>query len=329
MKSSFNHKDKRIQQQGAGRSALSFNCVVTAALLLLLSQCVRPIDLDLPEEQTKVVINGNFEPGQPFQVKLSASQSVFIGSRPSPIETATVNIEREGQVFEVLEKTMQNGQIVWKSKKNTAKANVDYSITVSVPRLPVASAVSKAPYPLLLKTVTIQQDDMVIIPINADLATLRIPLDFQLSTSVPSHPYFGFSIQSVVDVYEDATLPKPVFDYTIRQPAVFSTDGRTFALLNRIPEPMAMLHENYWRDGRDTLHLVATIDYKVATDIPKKLFITWFTLSEAFYRYHLSVSRQGYNLPLSDPDALYNNIQDGYGNFSGFSRDTQTVVIPR
>lgn len=297
--------------------------------MIFLGQCVKPIDLNLPEEKTRIVVNGNFEPGQPFRVKLSTSQSVFIGSRPSPIEEALVNIEREGQVLETLTKTIQNGQIVWESKANKAKANIDYSISVSASNLPPVSAVSKAPYPAKLKPVAIQQDDMSIIPINADLATLRIPLDLQLKASTPEHPYFGFSIQSVVGVYQDATIPNPIFKYSVSSPAVFITDGRAFALLNRIPEPMSVLHENYWHDGRDSLHLIVSIDYNKATDIPQKVLINWFTLSEAFYRYHLSVSRQGSNLPLSDPDALYNNIQDGYGNFSGFARDTQTIRIPR
>jgi hypothetical protein len=51
-------------------------------------------------------------------------------------------------------------------------------------------------------------------------------------------------------------------------------------------------------------------------------------LSEAFYRYHLSLARQGENLPLSDPDAVFNNVQGGLGNFSGYAVSIDTVALP-
>ena len=54
----------------------------------------------------------------------------------------------------------------------------------------------------------------------------------------------------------------------------------------------------------------------------------WRTLSEEFYKYHLSVDRQGNNLPLSDPDAVYNNVSGGYGNFSGYSVRVDTIELP-
>jgi hypothetical protein len=54
--------------------------------------------------------------------------------------------------------------------------------------------------------------------------------------------------------------------------------------------------------------------------MPSKLLIEWRTLSEEFYRYHLSLSRQGnLALPFNDPDAVYNNVSGGFGNFSGYS----------
>jgi len=33
-------------------------------------------------------------------------------------------------------------------------------------------------------------------------------------------------------------------------------------------------------------------------------------------------------LPFSDPDAVFNNIEGGYGNFSGYAVSRDTVVIP-
>jgi hypothetical protein len=42
----------------------------------------------------------------------------------------------------------------------------------------------------------------------------------------------------------------------------------------------------------------------------------------------LSLSRQGGNLPLTDPDAVFNNVEGGLGNFSGYSIAIDTIAIP-
>jgi hypothetical protein len=118
-------------------------------------------------------------------------------------------------------------------------------------------------------------------------------------------------------------------DYTEEQlPTNFLADGRTISLLHNVPEPVVLVNENYWSEDRKTLYLTARIPFDPETERPEKMYITWRTLSPAFYRYHLSLSRQGGNLPLTDPDAVFNNIDSGLGNFSGYSFSVDTIVLP-
>ena len=107
-------------------------------------------------------------------------------------------------------------------------------------------------------------------------------------------------------------------------------DGSTLSLLHNIPENVVLINEKYWSDGRRSLHLDALITYKPEEDQhPVRLYVEWWTLSAEFYRYHLSVARQGSNLPLSEPDAVFNNVENGYGNFSGYSTTIQAIELPR
>ena len=48
-------------------------------------------------------------------------------------------------------------------------------------------------------------------------------------------------------------------------------------------------------------------------------------IADSFERH---IRRQGGNLPLSDPDAVYNNVTGGYGNFSGYSVRVDTIELP-
>ncbi|MFN4256749.1 MAG: DUF4249 family protein, partial [Saprospiraceae bacterium] len=84
-----------------------------------------------------------------------------------------------------------------------------------------------------------------------------------------------------------------------------------------------------WSDNDPTLSLDAIIPFQPGRERPTHLFVEWRTLSEEFYRYHLSLARQGGNLPLSDPDAVFNNVNNGYGNFSGYSVGHDTLLLPK
>ncbi|HNG90394.1 MAG TPA: DUF4249 family protein, partial [Saprospiraceae bacterium] len=109
----------------------------------------------------------------------------------------------------------------------------------------------------------------------------------------------------------------------------FLTDGPTLSLLHNISEPVVLVNEKYWTEDRRTLRINAFMPYMPDSEKPTRIFVEWRTLSEEFYRYHLSVARQGSNLPLNDPDAVFNNVKGGYGNFSAYSVHMDTLVLPR
>jgi hypothetical protein len=99
------------------------------------------------------------------------------------------------------------------------------------------------------------------------------------------------------------------------------------SLLHNIPEPVVLINEKFWSNNRRTIFLDALIPFDPQTERPRRIFVEWRTLSEEFYRYHLSLARQGDNLPLSDPDAIFNNIQGGLGNFSGYAVSVDTLEL--
>jgi Domain of unknown function (DUF4249) len=291
-------------------------------------QCVKEINLELPTEKPRLVVNGNFEPGQPFKVRISVSQPVYIGSKPPGITNAIVRLEQEGELIEFLSEKLVDGQVVWESK-HRAKANVPYSLAVQAGALDPVSATGYAPPAGRLHHIVVLPDSIVRKPLNDSITRWRIPLELTMKTPLPAQPWFGFQVKGIAGHYPDLSVPLPILDSLAQHPASVVTDGRTFALIHQLPENMSMLNENFWRKSDQTLKMQIEMDVQTANEWPHALFLTWFTLSEDFYRYHLSLSRQGFNSPLSEPDALYNNISGGYGNFSGFSRDTQTIWLPK
>ena len=150
---------------------------------------------------------------------------------------------------------------------------------------------------------------------------MNIPLVLKLKDLPAEKRYFAFYLKHDIEVSDGSVYEGLSTNYT--------ADGRTLSLLHDIAEPAVLINEKFWSDNRDSLVLNAVIPYSPGdNEKPSRLYVEWRTLSEEFYKYHLSVDRQGNNLPLSDPDAVYNNVAGGYGNFSGYSVQVDTMILP-
>ncbi len=285
--------------------------------------------LDLPVEEAKVVLVGGFEPDSVFKVHLTLSQPVCNDDGPGRPNTPEVWVTTNEHFYDRLKMEVVNGDTIWVGKRKAA-ATTPYALTVRAEGFPVAKATSAAPIPVVLEPIKIDKAECEIVALNDKLNGLRIPVALTIATDpLPENPYFAFNIRHETAVYELLPNGQRLFDYDYQENSGFVTDGRTFALLNKIPEPVTLIHANYWRDNRKTLYLDVVIPFKPENELPRRIFIEWRTLSSEFYNYQLSLSRQGGNLPLSDPDALYNNVENGYGNFSGFSKVIQTIELPQ
>ncbi len=295
-------------------------------LCLLLVRCAREVIIDLPEEPTRLVAVCHFTEGENFRVKISLSKSVNDGSATEFLQSLDLvaTLSADGQFWDrLIPDTTVTAEITyWESNRDQkAEYGVDYAFSVRVPGYPVIESSSKIPAKVELEPIVIGAGDITISSLGEGLSELRIPLELRLKALPSEEHYFAFNLTHETDVFDPG-------NFTIEGRTNFLADGRTFSLLHDIPEPVVLINENYWADDRRTLYLVARIPFDPETERPRRIFIEWRTLSEQFYRYHLSLSRQGSNLPFSDPDAVFNNIEGGYGNFSGYAVSLDTVVIP-
>ncbi|MCC6283056.1 MAG: DUF4249 family protein [Saprospiraceae bacterium] len=295
---------------------------------LLCVQCAREVIIDLPEEETKIVAICHFTPGQPFRIKINLSQSVNDGSDPFPPSAVDVSVSKEGFFLDKLFQKGTGRNAYWESR-DTVEAGVRYSMAARIAGMPLAEASSFVPQHIPIQPISVLPEEVTVVDLDEGYKALRIPLSMELSSLPPGAHYFAFNLTTDIDVLEFIDSI-PVVDFTYEnEQAGYSADGRTLALLHTIAEPVVLINEKYWGDGVKTLNVNALVFYRPAqNERPRRLYIEWRTLSEEFYRYHLSVARQGNNLPLSDPDAVFNNISGGYGNFSGYSVSTDTIELP-
>lgn len=296
----------------------------------LFAQCAREVTIDLPEEETKAVAICHFTTGQPFKVTVTLSQPIYDSSEPEVPETAEVTLMQEGVFLDKLfRQTGDNGQVFWQSNV-VAQAQTPYSIIVRVGELPEAQASGSIPAFFPLKPLYLNPTDWDTTALSDGSQLLSIPLKLVLENLPADERYFAFYLKHDLDVGQYVG-GEWVTDFTYEGLTTnYSADGRTLSLLNGLEaEPLVLINENFWNDNGDSLLLEARILYDpIANEKPRRIYLEWRTLSEDFYKYHLSLDRQGSNLPLSDPDALYNNVLGGYGNFSGYSVKVDTLELP-
>lgn len=302
------------------------NLLPFTLICLLLVQCAREVIIELPEEPTKLVAVCHFTEGENFRVKISLSKPVNDAREPDFSQSMVdASLSVNGQFWDRLKPDTTDREEItyWESNKNQkAEAGVEYTFSVRVPGYPTIQSSSKTPPRVNLDPIVLGLGDLEITAISNGQSELRIPLELRLSKTPTGPQYYAFNLTHETRVFGP---PNP---YTVEGRTNFLTDGRTFSLLHDIPEPVVLINENYWADDRRTLYLVARIPFDPDNERPHQIFVEWRTLSEEFYRYHLSLSRQSSNLPFSDPDAVFNNIESGYGNFSGFAVSRDTILIP-
>lgn len=299
---------------------------IALASWLLFAQCAREVTIDLPETPTKIVAICHFTHGQPFKIKVTLSQPVYDAQNPVVPDGAEVTLAKEGAFIDKLFRVNSDGQVYWQSR-DSGEVQVPYSIAVRVDGLPTAQAASMIPKFFPLKPVKINQADITETLLPDGRKLLNIPLHLHLGTLPADNRYFAFFLRHDIDVMEaNGTDVSFTYEGLVTN---YSADGRTLSLLHDTPEPAVLINEKFWSDGRDSLLLDARIAYAPAeNERPRRLYVEWRTLSADFYKYHLSLDRQGSNLPLSDPDAVYNNVSDGYGNFSGYAIGVEMIELP-
>ena len=301
-------------------------------LLFLLAlahwRCAREIFIELPDAPPQIVAVSHFTDGQPFRVEVSISQGLFDAGDPTIPEVADVTISKGGQFLDKLRRAYsEDGKLYWESR-DTAFTGIDYALAVRIAGYPLAEAGSSVPAHAGLRPVVLNPADIRIEPLADGRSALRAPLVLEVANMPESDRFFAFNLRHETEVIQIIN-GQPIVDYSYESGSFFLADGRTLSLLHNIPEPVVLINEQFWSNNRRTIFLDALIPFDPETERPRRIFVEWRTLSEEFYRYHLSLARQGDNLPLSDPDAVFNNIRGGLGNFSGYAVSVDTVELPR
>lgn len=283
--------------------------------MLLLPGC--ETTLEFPEQ--------NLEPKLTIISHLTSSGKgtprVFVYASQSPSDSSTfitpANLDVEVTELETdysirLEQKKEDGEIFFSFPTNFLKEGFSYTISAFAPGFESVRATTMIPRPSTISNLSIQDISIEPSTKNEFKNIVRYTLVFNID-HFESNQYYHLVFYNEYDNLQDQFLIDP--ELSDDQPFLHHYD---FGILidkdDLIPgEPL-------------TFHFV---DWVVNHDL-KKVYVELRTITQEYYKYHSSLARQLIvrQDPFAEPVTIYNNIEGGYGNFSGFSPAVSSSDLP-
>ena len=310
-------------------------------LLAALEACETVVDIDLPPEPTRLVVNSFITPDYDVSVRVSKSKSV-LDSSPSGsftyVEGAQITLFEDGTDVARLAPEDEYGGYTTSFRP---RAGHRYAVQVVAEGLEAVEASSDIVPAVAIRELTADSiftesgyncvDDDCSPYYSKDYR-------FQLRLTDPGdrddfYEIVGYT--TVLDsfptaetengetIFEKTTYQYPI-DFTTDDPAVenpeFSVDGDSFY-------GSSLLFTDEIFAGRSyTINF--TTNHSYGSDLTK-VVIELRTLSRDRYEYLRSRHLQDYHAgnPFSEVVPVYTNIENGFGIFAGYSTDSVVVVL--
>ncbi|GEM_PF-817776 len=307
-------------------------------LVSIASTCEQDISLELPSSPEQLVVLCNFTPNEPFQVVVSRSHTLLDAPHsPNYVPDAEVRIFNGNTLLANLNQWVESEKPdVASYYTNTSfipQVGQPYTIKVRTKGMPPVQATDAIPLPVPLQEVRIvnfssQASDL------QGIDRFKFSIRLQLHDPPGQENFYHINVYQKVHAFllinngHDTLWSPPQLVRT----GIANSDWQD-GIFSTVDKGLLFSDKQY--DG-DIISMKLNIDFFLS--IPTSpysyvlgdVYIELRSTSHAYYLYHSTLSRQQENLnkPFSEPVAIYNNIQGGLGNFSGYSTFISKITPP-
>ncbi len=281
-------------------------------LLFMVSACTKTIEIDLPQHDSKTVVNCFFQVDSLFSLEVGKSFSIF-DKRPSPIKSAKVELFTEGQSIDTF---YYDGERY--RSHIYPEVNKNYHIEVTTTEGELASADSYIPNTPILEFISLE-DSVYTDEEGLFIAQLKVIIS---DTSYADNFYELKLLGKSVNFQNDSILLEAYYDLINDQ--VFKEEE----LLAYYPE--SLVFSNALFKGED---YAMTVNFRWGSshDTYDGLIIILRAVTKEYYEYKksltLHIERQSGDIwdGVGAPIEMVSNIDNGYGIFAGYSELIQIV----
>mgnify|MGYP001617595227 FL=1 len=258
----------------------------------ILNSCTKIIDMNVPEKEKKLVVNGVICPDSIISVNISKSLGILENNDQNVfINDAEVTIYEDDIKKEIL-RFLNDGDY---TASFTPSQNKTYKIEVSHAVYTSVSATSYIP--------------------------AKIPIT--IDTASGYNQSYGSGVLSCKLKFKD---PANENNYYLMR--VFDESHRHVYLSLSDNEPVV---KEYGGDYLFTDNLIDGKEYILNFDL-NSLYtyykIVFYQITKDYYNYLVSYhNNNNSDDPFSEPVIVYSNIKNGYGIFSGYNKEEREIII--
>lgn len=290
--------------------------LVVTGIWLIVSGCETTLELptnDLPKLTIISHLTSNGAKSQ--RVYVYASQAPSDSSSfviPANLDVEVTELETDYST--TLELTNEDNETFFKFPDGFLKEGFSYTISAYAPGFEGIHATTVIPKPSTIANLGISEFKIEPSTKNEFKNIVRYTLTFDIN-HFESNRYYHLVFYNQYDGFDIPFLVDP--ELSDDQPFVHHYD---FGIL---------IDRNDLEPGEPlTFHFV---DWVVGDHDLNQVFVELRTITQEYYRYHSTLARQLIirQDPFAEPVTIYNNIEGGYGNFSGFSPDISSSYLPQ
>lgn len=300
---------------------------MTGILLLAATACEEPVDVRLEIPSAKLVVLSNFTAGQDVQVSVTTSQSIIAGPGTTNfVDNATVRLFEDQSFIQELRLVAENGERYYASRNFTPVPGIVYTIEVSAPGYATVTGQSSIPPEVAIYHLQLDQ-----LQVSGDTATnrkqYRYYVEIGFDDPAEQRNFYHLTLQQEYRPFQ-VEQGDTVFAEAIQRPIIFNP--RATNNLQIVHYDGSLLFEDTPFNGESQLiRLPVAIQFNGNREAPGRLFAELRSVSEEYYLFHTSLSRQqnSPDQPFTDPVLLFNNIKNGHGVFAGYSSSQASVSV--
>ncbi len=289
--------------------------ILPFSFLLLFAACETSIDFDkIPV--AKLTIVSQIAPDSPDgqRAYVYASQSPSDSSQFYTPDNLNVKITEVGSVQTTrLNPKHEDGKTFYPIPKGFVKSGSSYRIEASSPGFESVYAITTIPWPSTISNLSIKNSRIDPSELNEFKKIVRYTLQFNID-HFESNRYYHivFYNEYKGEPYPSLINPEP-------------SDNQAF--IHHYSYGVLIDRENLAEGKPLTFNF---LDWVYGNNDIQRVNVELRLISEEYYKYQTSLARQLIvrQDPFAEPVTIFNNIEAGYGNFSGFTQFVTSSDFP-
>jgi len=281
------------------------NLVLFFLLVFSLFSCEKELDMDIPANEPKIVVNSFINPDSTFRLHLSESSHVLSNDVLPAIIGGTVELYEELTLIETLA-DLGNGYYSSNKKPQSGKK---YSIKVTKSGFKTITSSDAVPFPVTMSGL----DTGVAMEHGTEMREVKLTIDDPAESN-----YYNLRLYSFTEEYR------------------YNSSTNLIDTLNKFSELYFSSEDVIFQESHGTLGAVFTDElfngkkYSLKVKVSsaqygsytkgKKIHVVLNNLSKEHFLYLQSLQKYNFsNDPFSQPVRVYSNILNGFGIFGAFT----------